>query len=442
MRKKWKRLLAGMTAVITAGALLAGCGSNGGGTAAENGGKSAGQKSTIRFSWWGNDDRHKLTQEAIKLFEAKNPDIKIEGEPSGFGDLEEKITTQIVGGTEADVMTLLYSWISKFSPEGDAFYDIDKVSDIIDLSQLDEEFLKFGQIDGKQQAIPLGKNVLCFMVNKSAYDRLGLNIPTTWDEYKEAAKKFPEGTYLLVSPTFRFASNYYLQQVTGKTEFDEEGNLNYTEADYQAAMSWYKDLADAGVWCTRKDYLENVGTEPVSLAQNAKFIDGGYVGVFEWNGGIASNAQTLKDKGDELVIAEFPVVEGARFTGSMSKPTMLFGISKNSKSPEAAAKFLQFFLNDPEGVITLGTSRGVPESRAAVEALEADGQIDGVVKQGYDFGQTVPVLNQTPFYEDGTLIAIYMQQYENFEFGKSTLEEAAKELYSQTKAQAEKLRAN
>ena len=383
-----------------------------------------------------------MTQETIKLFEAKNPDIVIEGEPSGFDGLEGKITTQIVGGTEADVMTLLYSWISKFSPDGNAFYDIGEVSDIIDLSQLDEEFLKFGQIDGKQQAIPLGKNVLCFMVNKSAYDRLGLDIPTTWEEYKEAAKKFPEGTYLLISPTFRFAATYYLQQVTGKTEFDEEGNMNYTEADYQAAMSWYKDLADAGVWCTRKDYLDNVGTDPVSVAQNAKYIEGGYVGVFGWNGGIASLDQTLKDKGDELVIAELPVVEGAKFAGSMSKPTMLFGISKNSKSPEAAAKFLQYFFNDPEGVTTLGTSRGVPESRAAVNALEADGQIAGVVKQGYEFGQTVPVMNETPFYEDETLIAIYMQQYENFEFGKSTLEEAAKALYDQTKTQAEKLSAN
>lgn len=430
MKKKWSLIAVSVAAVITAGMLLAGC----------DGSSSKGdEQTTIRFSWWGNDDRHQVTQEAIKAFEEQNPTVKVEGEPSGFGDLEEKFATQFVGGTEADVMSLLYSWISQYSPNGDGFYDIEAVSDIIDLSQFDEEFLQYGQINGKQQAIPLGKNVLCFMVNKSAYERLGLEVPTTWDEYKAAAEKFPEGTYQLVSPTFRFAATYYLQQVTGMAEFDEEGNMNYTETDYKAALKWYKDLADAGVWCTRKDYLENVGTEPVSLAQNAKYIDGGYVGVFEWNGGIASNAQTLQDNGDELVIAPFPIVEGAKFAGSLSKPTMLLGISKNSKAPKKAAEFLQYFLNDPEGVKILGTSRGVPESKAAVEALEADGQIDGVVKQGYEFGLNADVINETAFFEDGTLTSVYMQQYENYEFGKSSLDEAAKALFEQTRDQIEKL---
>lgn len=393
----------------------------------------------IAFSWWGNDDRHQVTQEAIKLFEEKNPHIKIEGQPSGFGSLDEQFATRYAGGTEADVMTLQYAWIDQYSPTGEGFYDLANVADIVDLTQFDEEFLKFGQIAGKQQAVPLGKNVLCFMANKSAYERAGLSVPTTWEEYKEAAKKFPEGTFLLVSPTFRFAATYYLQQITGKTEFDEAGNMNYTEEDYKNAMVWYKDLADAGVWCTRKDYLENVGTDPVSVAQNAKYINGGYVGVFEWTGGIVSNAQTLKDKGDELVIANLPIVEGAVFEGSMVKPTMLLGISKNSEAPKEAAAFLQYFLNDPEGVKALGTSRGVPESKAAVAALQADGQVEGAILDGYEFGATAPVLNQTAFYENGAFNNIYVQQYERFEAGAATAEEAAKEVYEQTKAQAAKL---
>lgn len=453
MKKIWKRTLTSAIAAATAISVLSGCGSNDG-NGSSNADSSAGNSETqvagakenkapenanIAFSWWGNDDRHKVTQEAIKLFETNYPGIKVEGQPSGFGSLDEQFATRYAGGTEADVMTMQFSWVSQYSPNGDGFYDLAKVSETVDLSQFDADFLKFGQINGIQQAVPLGKNVLCFMVNKSAYERVGLEVPTTWDEYKAAAEKFPEGTYLLVSPTFRFAATYYLQQVTGKTEFDETGNMNYTEEDYQNAMIWFKDLADAGVWCTRKDYLENVGTEPVSVAQNAKYINGGYVGVFEWTGGIASNAQTLKDKGDELVIAPLPVVEGAKFEGSIAKPTMLLAISKNSKAPEAAAQFLQFFLNDPEGVKILGTSRGVPASQAAVAALRENGQIEGAVSDGYEFGNTAPVMNQTPFYENGVFNNIYMQQYERFELGQATAEEAAHEVYEQTKTQAAKL---
>jgi len=440
MKKLWKQVVTVVLVTVTAATALAGCGQS---TSNQNAGTgtsaAASENANIAFSWWGNDDRHKATQEAIKLFEEKNPGIKVEGQPSGFGSLDEQFATRYVGGTEADVMTLQYSWVAQYSPAGEGFYDLANVADIVDLSQFDEEFLKFGQIDGKQQAVPLGKNVLCFMVNKSAYERVGLEVPATWDEYREAAKVFPEGTYLLVSPTFRFAATYYLQQMTGKTEFDDAGNMNYTEEDYKNAMIWFKDLADAGVWCSRKDYLENVGTEPVSVAQNAKYINGGYVGVFEWTGGIASNAQTLKDNGDELVIAPMPIIEGAKFAGSIAKPTMLLGISRNSKAPRAAAQFLQFFLNDPEGVKVLGTSRGVPASQAAVAALTADGQIEGAVKAGYEFGAAAPVLNQTTFYENGAFNNIYMQQYERYELGQASVEAAAHEIFEQTKAQAAKL---
>ena len=38
---------------------------------------------TLRFSWWGSDVRHKMTEKLIEAFEAENPNINIEGE---YGD--------------------------------------------------------------------------------------------------------------------------------------------------------------------------------------------------------------------------------------------------------------------------------------------------------------------------------------------------------------------
>ncbi|MBC6460928.1 hypothetical protein [Actinomadura sp. HBU206391] len=66
-RGRVHRLLAG---VLCAGMLaaLTACG----------GGGEGGGKTTIRFAWWGNDDRAKITNEAVALFMRKNPDIKVE----------------------------------------------------------------------------------------------------------------------------------------------------------------------------------------------------------------------------------------------------------------------------------------------------------------------------------------------------------------------------
>ena len=35
---------------------------------------------TLRMNWWGGDSRHQATLEAIKAFEAKYPNIKVEAE--------------------------------------------------------------------------------------------------------------------------------------------------------------------------------------------------------------------------------------------------------------------------------------------------------------------------------------------------------------------------
>lgn len=407
--------------------------------------KASGETAKLSFSWWGNDDRHQATQNAIDAFNAAHAGaIEVTGEPSGFGNLEETFATRYAGGTAADVMTVNYPWVIQYSPNGEGFYDLDQVKDIFDFSQYDEGFLEFGKTGGKMQAVPYGQNTLGLYVNKSAFDRAGITeLPKTFEEYKEAAKIFTQqdpNTYMIVSPTFRFAAVYYLQQKTGKGEFAEDLSMNYTVDDYKEALLWYKDLADAHVFCSRKDYIENVGNDPVSVAQNAKYINGGYVGVLEWTGGIASNAKTLEDKGDELVVAPLPVIEGAAFEGTMAKPSLLFAISKDTKNPKEAAEFLQYILNDPEGTKLMGSTRGMVASRAAKASLEADGQIEGAVKQAYDFTDEAKVINNSPIFENAVFTNSYESNYEKFEFGKSTAEEAAQAIFDATSEQVAKLK--
>lgn len=439
--KKWRKL--GMAGACIAAAMLTATGCGNSDKADAKGGEKGGT-AEISFSWWGNDDRHQATQNAIDAFnKAHEGEIVMTGEPSGFGNLEETFATRYAGGTAADLMTVNYPWMIQYSPDGEGFYDLDNVKDTIDLSQYSEEFLEFGKRNGKLQAVPYGQNTLGFYINKSALDRAGITeIPTTFEEYKEAAAVITAedpNAYLYVSPTFRFAGIYYLQQKLGEGEFADDLSMNYTVEDYQEALEWFKDLADAHVFCSRKDYIENVGTEPVSIAQNAKYINGGYLGALEWTGGIASNAKTLEDKGDELVVAPLPVIDNAVFTGTMAKPSLLFAISKDSKHPEQTAEFLQYMLNDPEGVKLMGSTRGLVASKAAQEALEEAGEISGAVKQAYDFTDTAEVINNAPIFENGVFTNAYESNYEKFELGQATAEEAAQAIYDAIQSEVGKL---
>ena len=424
-------MISAIIVFIFIGAFLTGCGEK--------------KVEKINFSWWGNDDRHQATQKAIDAFNtAHKGEIEVVGQPSGFGNLDEVFATRYAGGNPSDVITVIFPWVLQYSPHGDGFYDLDKVKDIFDFSQYDPKFLAAGKTGGSQQVIPYGQNTLCFFANKSAYQRLGISeIPKTFEEYKAAAKKFTAkipNTYLIVSPTFRFAAIYYLQQKTGRSEFAEDLSMNYTVDDYREALSWYKNLVDAHVFCSRKDYIENVGSNPVSIAQNAKYIQGGYVGVLEWSGGVASNAATLAEKGDQMVIANLPIIDGAVFKGTMAKPSMTFAISKSSKSPRAAAEFLQYILNDSAGVKLLGSTRGMVASRSAKAELEKSGQITGPVKEAYDFTEKTQVINNSPIFEDAIFTNAYESNYEAFEFGKLTAKQAAQAIYDANSEEVAKLK--
>ncbi|MHC5228661.1 ABC transporter substrate-binding protein [Enterococcus sp. LJL99] len=433
--KKWKIRAIALISMVTVLSLVTGC--NAGRKKADTA-KQDGDVE-ISFSWWGNDDRHKATQDMINNFEKDHPTIKVKGEPSGFGDLDQVFTTRYAGNTLADITTVMYNWVPQFG-QNDGFYDLDKIESL-DLSTYDKEFLKFGQVEGKQVAVPYGENTLVMYLNKSAYERNGIDITTlkTWDDYVQAAKKLPEGSFCIASPTWRFPVTVWLQQKTGKSEFDEKGNMNWSEQDYLEAMTWYKEMADARVFVSRKDYLENVGTEPVSLATNKKWLEGEYGGGIGWNAGITSDYESLKEIGDELVIVDYPIAEGGKEVNLLSKPSMLFAVKPDEKNPEEVGTFLNDFLNGKEANKILGLSRGVPASSAAVKELVEDGQLSGFMKDGYDYAQEAVKINETPFYEDGTLTTIYTTEMEAVELGKTDLPTAAKNVYTKTKDQAAKL---
>ena len=446
-----KRQMAGLAVAVMAASLMAGCSTTNETPEATTGAGNAQQASTgngvqLRFSWWGNDDRHQATQKAIENFNNSNgAGITVTGEPTGFDNLQETFATRYVGGTNAEVMTLNYDWLATFGSRGDGFLDLDTIKDTFDFTQYDENFLKTGMMNGVQEAIPYGQNTLGFYLNKSAFERYGITeLPETFEDYEKDAAivtaKDPDN-YLVVSPTIRFAATYYLQQKTGKAEFNDDYTMNWTAEDYQDAVEWYKDMADKHVFCSREDYVENVGNDPVSVAQNEKFLNAGYLGVMEWTGGVASNEATLKEKGDTLVIADLPTIDDAKFKGTMAKPSLLLAIDKNCKNPTEAAQFLQYILNDPEGVKVMGTKRGMVASKAAQKTLEEDGQVTGIVKEAYDFTDKADVINEVAFFEAADFNNAYQQNYEQFEYGQISAEECGKAIYEANASALDTLKA-
>ena len=71
----------------------------------------------------------------------KYPNITVKSSYSAWDGWEDKMSSQFATGTAPDVNQINWNWITSFSSDGSAFYDLNKLSDILDLTQFSQGYL-------------------------------------------------------------------------------------------------------------------------------------------------------------------------------------------------------------------------------------------------------------------------------------------------------------
>ncbi|WP_101910423.1 ABC transporter substrate-binding protein [Marasmitruncus massiliensis] len=392
---------------------------------------------TIRVQWWGGDDRHEATLKAIEAFQKKYDYITVEPEYGGWDGHTEKVNTQFAGGTAADVLQVNYDWIANLSPDGKGFLDL-KSAPEIDLSNWDESVLKFGYSNGILNAIPVSVTGRSLYYNKSTFDRLGVEIPNTWDDLKAAGAKFQaagENMYPFDLDTGSgfpawYAACVYEQQKTGKQFITDDNKLGFTVDEIKDALDFYMSLEQSKAIRTQQTRMNDAGE--TALYQTDPFISGNVAGVLEWGSSIGKFAKVLteKDPPDELVLGDLPVIDGAKMNGWFMKPSLLFAINAKTAHPKESALFLNYLLNDPEASVILGTSRGIPSSKSAMEALKASVDLENDLA----FLGTEQIMNcnpciVSPYMENAEMKEAYKTAVESVSYGSATSQDAAQTMF-------------
>lgn len=339
---------------------------------------------TIKFSWWGGDTRHEATEKAIDAFEAKYPYITVEAEYGAWTGWEEKQALAIQGGNAADVMQINWNWITSYSGGGNNFVDLNQYSDVLDLTQFSQESLDQCKVGDKLMAVPVSLTGRVFYWNKTTFDEIGCEIPT--DEASllaagEAFKAYGEDYYPLALGEYDRAIFlvYYLESVYGKP-WVENGEVQYTAEEIQSGMDFINKLEDAHVIPTLATLQGDMAD---SLDKNAKWIDGKYAGIFEWDSSASKFQQAIIESttkpNQEFVIGDF--IKFGDYNGGFTKISMALAASSSTQHPKEAAMLIDFLLNDPEGIEIGGTERGIPCSTKAVELLNEKGIGDPLVKE-------------------------------------------------------------
>ena len=350
---------------------------------------------TLRFSWWGGDSRHAATEEAVKAFMAKYPNITVECEYGAWTGWEEKQSLAILGGEAADVMQINWNWIEAYSQNGTSFANLEDYADVLDLTQFPQASLDLCKADGKLMAVPVALTGRLFYWNKTTFDEVGCDLPT--DEASllaagEAFKNFDADAYPLALGEYdrMIFMVYYLESKYNKP-WVENGEIQYSAEEIQEGLDFMTKLEEAHVIPTIATLNGDMAD---SLDKNAKWIDGKYAGIFEWDSSASKFEKAVKEStnkpGQEFVIGDF--IKFGDYNGGFTKISMGMAVTASSEHPKEAAMLINYLLNDPEGIEICSTERGIPCSAEAVKVLDEKGLGNALVKEA-----NAKVLAYSPF---------------------------------------------
>ncbi|TCV98710.1 oligogalacturonide transport system substrate-binding protein [Biostraticola tofi] len=385
----------------------------------------------IRISWWGGNSRHQATLQAIELFEKKYPDIKVKAEYAGWEGYLSRLTVQIAGGSEPDVIQTNWNWLPVFSQTGTGFYDLNTLKADIDLSQYDPGTLASVTVNNKLNGIPVAITARSFYYNKKLWEEMGVSYPQSWQELMAAGKAFQvrdQSKYPLVldyMESLTLVQSWMVQKYNIAAIDEQKMKFNYTPEQWVEFFQIYKDLVDSHVFPSMR-VLSSYGKS--NTWEMKPWIAGQWGGVYMWNTNAVMYENNLSAPYNKLELGPFFMLPGAKDAGLFLKPTMMFSVGKSTRHPAAAAKLIDFLMNDPQGVAAMGLERGTPQSKKAYQHLTAQGVIqpDNITVAGINASLALPhEIATSPYFDNPQLVELWHNTIEHLDQGNTTVKEAA-----------------
>lgn len=382
------------------------------------------EQTAISYAWWGNDERHQYTLTGIRVFEDKNPDIRVDHTYGVWDGYETRNQVFMRSHTNADVMQINYSWLHTYSPDGTGYYNLNDLADVLDLSRYTKADLALGTVNGHLNAIPIAYNMPVFFYNQDIYDRYGLAIPKTWDDLFAAAERMSkDGIYPIgmVKKQMFLSMIAHFEQTTGRVLYTADGSYCGMPEDWAEMLSFYKELVDRKVIPSVSDFGAT------------DFVNGTVAGTCCWASDATRYCEGLKAAGANVVIGDNLMTPGALRSGWYTKPATLYAISATTQHPKEAARFLNFLINDADMARLQGTEKGVPISERALDALKSSRQLDSLEYAASQEIMEMQDRNEVmiPQLEAATVMDTFKNTADKYLYDKESLEACAAEIHAQ-----------
>ncbi|MEV5605412.1 sugar ABC transporter substrate-binding protein [Streptomyces sp. NPDC052299] len=360
------------------------CGDDGSDSGDEGSGKG-------EITFWDNNGgpRTAVWKEIIQDFEKKYPDIKVKYVPIPIADVQSKYDTAIAGGGVPDVggvgTAYLANMVSQdaLEPLGDRIKDSSLNGKLVE--GMVESVKDAAGRDDEMYTVPTSANNGALWYRTDLFKAAGLEAPTTWAKFYEAAEKLTDAKDNKFGYTIRGGAGSIAQAVdaaygqSGITEFWNGDKTTLNDPKNVAALEKYVALYKK---TTPSADVNNDFTKMVAQ------FDTGTIGMLSHN--LGSYQDHLKALGkDKFAGIPNPVGDGGTRV-QVSNPVDGLGLFKASKNKTAAWKFIEFAAshesnskwNESAGAIPANTEAAKDPwiSEAAPTELAAKALTDGSTK--------------------------------------------------------------
>lgn len=394
-----------------------------------------GVRAQLRFFWWGELATHEKYDKLIQQFEQQHPDIRVEGQAYSWQGYWDHMRGHLKRQTLPDVFLMAQQELASFV-EQNALLPLDRYMEagLIDTEKIDPKVLKLGQYEGQTYMIAKTLSATAIIVNRDLLMQRNIPLPEQnmdWEQFAEYVLRIapmlnsdkPHETLYVLGDSgaqeIAFFS-YLLQQ--GKSFITPDGKqLGFTYEDVKRWFEWWGRLRDAGAVSPPDPRIISKRTD-----LNASRLTKQQV-VME----IAAGAELKRwqaEMEEDLDLLMLPQTEGAdailetKPYGEWIEGTY-FAISAHTRHPEAAARFIDYWLNDHEWNRLYDNEHGIISNQELLNRMQLHPSDQKTAAHLHEVLDRVIVQTPQPP-SSKALFALLQQSYYEWAAGKISLEEA------------------
>lgn len=429
--RRIKKLLSIVAVVSMTVSLVAGCGGNSDGESSDGGETQITLE--VMSGMMGEKVEGGIEQEIADEFMKQKPDIKIEFIPMPTNDAQKKIVTLATSGDLPDLVGVQPTWLAQFDEMG-IFEDLRPMMDDEEYNGFFEGALYEASVGDKLLMYPWLCTPTALLYRADWFEEEGIEAPTNWDEFLEAAKTMTKDTdgdgqidrwgFSMVGTRDNSGESRFIAMARtwGVDEIVDNGGTwesGLTTVEFQDFLTYFTNLNNEyGVvppGVVETGYAE--AANYFSTEKTAMMITGSNA-----IGAIMSQNPDLEGK-----VASCMLPTGTRTCSATGIGG--YAISAQSEHKEAAMEYVRF-LNEPENILKFAEGTGRMPTQKSVMSDELFSE---EIFAGYKAMQEQPY--EQPVFEGYVeLLDIAGEAYANIMGTGQSVEEAVKIVNEKTES--------